>query len=310
MNVYSCTKNFSKEKQYYVNFHCHTLKSDGFCTAEELIERAIEQNAGATMILAVTDHNKLFDEFPQLQEKYKDKIILIPGCEISTTYVVPSTGRKIEVHIIALDYDLDNKELPKMLLKNHHDKRTYVEDILTKLETIGIHVADSYEELVEYAKPSPHVGRMVIARKMFENKQVNSIDEAFDKYFGSYGDRLCYVDNDFEFVSIEECVSTIIQSGGIPILCHPYFYDLTDGELLTLIKHFINAGGIAMETCYAFYTEEQQASLRKLCHAMGLKESAGSDYHGNAHERLDQHYPGQIAETLLNTDREMRTREE
>ena len=193
-----------KCRKYYVNFHCHTLKSDGFCTTEELIERTITQNEDATVIMAVTDHNKLSDELPQLQKKYEGQIILLSGCEVSTTYVVPGTERKIEVHIIALDYKPDSKELKEMLKKNRHDKRGYVEAILAKLENIGIHVVDNYEELVEFAKPSTHVGRMTLARMMVNKNMVSNVDEAFDLYFGSYGARTCYVDNHFEFVSIEE----------------------------------------------------------------------------------------------------------
>ena len=288
---------------YYTNFHCHTSASDGFCTDIELIERAIEQNPEGTMILAITDHNQNPQNFKVIQEKYKDQIILLPGCEVSTTYPILSTGRKIEVHIIALDYDLDSKEFADMLLRNQHDKRGYVEEILQKLDNIGIHVADNYEELLEFVKPSSHVGRMAISRMMVKKGITSTIDEGFDKYFGSYGEKKCYVDNSFEFVSIEECVSTIRNSGGISILCHPILYDLTKEELLELIALFAKSGGDAMEVFYPSHSDEERNGLLQICQNHGLNPSAGSDYHGNAHEHLRQKYPGEIAVALLNTKR-------
>ena len=288
---------------YYTNFHCHTSASDGFCTDVELIERAIKQNSDGIMILAITDHNQNPKNFKALQEKYKEQIILLTGCEISTTYKIPSTGRKIEVHIIALDYDLENKEFAAMLLKNQHDKRGYVEEILQKLDNIGIHVADNYEELAEFVNPSTHVGRMAISRMMVKKGLTSTIDEGFNKYFGSYGEKTCYVDNSFEFVSIEECVSTIRNSGGISILCHPILYDLTKEELLELISLYAKAGGDAMEVFYPSHSDEDCDELLQICQKEDLIPSAGSDYHGNAHEHLRQKYPGKIAVALLNRER-------
>ena len=291
-------------KNYYCDFHCHSNRSDGKCSRRQVIQNAILQNPGAAMILAITDHNVPFEDLEELQKEFEGEIILISGCEVSTTYLVPGTNRKVEVHINALNYQLDHQGFLMMLKKNKHDKREYIETILSKLEAIGIHVVDGYEELVEYVKPSDHVGRMAIARRMFEKGLVESIDRAFDKYFGSYGERLCYVDSPYEYVTIEEAVRTIRAAGGIPVLCHPYFYSLEDEQLRELIRVFKEAGGLAMEVEYGFYTEEQRAALRVLAEEYELKISAGSDYHGNAHERLNHQFACKIYEGLKMIGRE------
>ena len=286
-------------KKYVCDFHCHSNHSDGKLSRKQVILNAIEQNPGAIPIMALTDHNVSFHDMEELQEEFQGQALLISGSEISTTYHVPGSTRKVEVHIIALDYQLDHPKMLAMLKNNIHDKRGDIELILAKLENLGFHVVDSYEELEEYVKPSKHVGRMAIARKMFEKEMVESIDAAFDKYFGSYGERRCYVDSQVDYVSIEEAVQTTLEAGGIPVLCHPYFYSLEDHQLRELIRVFKAAGGLAMEVEYGFYTPEQRVALKELAEEYELEISCGSDYHGNAHERLDHQFPVKIYEGLM-----------
>lgn len=288
-----------EDKRYYCDFHCHSNRSDGRVTRKELIQRVIEENEGDTMILGISDHNIAFDDLDELQKEFDAKIVLVPACEVSASYVVPGTGRKLEVHINAIDYQLNHSDFLDMLKKNQHDKREYVEKILTKLSDVGVHVVDTYEELVEYAYPSNHIGRMVIARMMVQKGLVKTVDEAFDRYFGSYGDRTCYVDNPFEYVSLEEVVLTIRKVGGIPVLCHPYYYNLQNEDLMELIRFFKELGGLAIETEYSIYSETQRAHLRKVADSFGLGISAGSDYHGNEGEFLNHNFPGWIYEELM-----------
>lgn len=287
-------------KKYYCDFHCHSNYSDGKLSRRDVIKKAIEQNKGAVMILAFTDHNVAFHDIEELQKEFEGQVLLISGAEISTTYPVPGTKRKVEVHVNGLDYQVNHQGFLLMLNNNMQDKRETNELILSKLEALGIHVVDSYEELVEYVKPSIHVGRMAFARKMYEKGIVESIDQAFKKYFGSEGERLCYVDSPQEYMSIEAACKMILEAGGIPVLCHPYFYGLDEEQLEELIRRFKAAGGLAIEVEYGFYTEEQRASLRKLAEEFELAESCGSDYHGNSHERLDQQLGGkEIYEGLM-----------
>lgn len=257
-------------KKYYCNFHCHSNRSDGRLSCREVIINVIEQNEGAIMIIAITDHNVPSEKLEELQKEFEGKVLLISGSEVSTTYPIPKTDRKVEVHINALDYQVDHPGFLEMLKKNKQDKKTYVEAILRKLEALGFYVVGSYEELLEYVKPSDHAGRMALARKMYEKGMVESIDQAFNKYFGSYGEKLCYVDSPNEYVSIEEAVKTIRAAGGIPVMCHPYFYSLEEEQLRELIRCFKEAGGLALEAEYGFYTEEQRKALRKIAKEFGL----------------------------------------
>lgn len=290
---------FDNSKQYYVDFHTHSSRSDGKYSREELIEKAIEESVGAMMILAITDHNMPFDDILELQDKYENKVKLLSGSEISTSYNVPRTGEKIEVHIIALDY-IENQDFIDLLKRNQHDKRPYIEAILKKLEDVGYQVG-TYDELVEYAYPSTHIGRMTIARAM-EKKFGFTIDECFDRFFGSYGEKTCYVPNNFDYVTMEEAVRICKKAKAITVLCHPYFYSLEEADMLELIRFFRSVGGDAMETLYGKYSKEQIANLQEICKSLGLKESAGSDNHMNPGEHFGK-YPVTIYNELMKSER-------
>ena len=291
------------ERPYYCDFHVHSCVSDGACTREEIVKRAIKENEGKKIVLAISDHNKVFDDLEVLQEKYKNEIKLITGCEVSVNYVVPETGKNMEIHILALDYDKNALEFREMLQKNQHDKKIYIETILEKMEAIGIHVASDYEEVrnfvAESNHKSDHIGRMALARMMVAKGICSNIDECFDLYFGSYGKRQCYVPFPYTYVGMEEAISTIKKAGGIPILCHPYYYKLKDEQLTELVHFFKEKGGLALECFYGAYSATQREELMDVCKSTGLYPSAGSDFHGNPGEHLHHHFPGWIYDDLM-----------
>ena len=140
---------------------------------------------------------------------------------------------------------------------------------------------------------------MVLARMMVKKGLCTTVDECFDNYFGSYGKRLCYVDFPYTYVSMETAIENIKKAGGLPILCHPYLYNLDNEQLLALIRRFKELGGMAMECWYGAYTKEQRDSLLNICKTMGLLPSAGSDFHGNSGEHLHHEFPGKIYDDLM-----------
>lgn len=295
-------REMNENKKVYMDVHTHSRCSDGCMSKRDLIRKAIKENKGDRIVLAISDHNIPFTDCNELQEEFNDEIILIPACEVSCTYVT-SEGKSKEIHINAVDYKMCGQEyieFCEMLKKNQYDKRAYVEEILEKLEQIGIHVVDNYDELVDFVAPSKHMGRMAIARMMLKKGLVDSVDQAFDDYFGSYGKRTCYVENNFEYVSIEEAISTMLKTGAIPVLCHPYFYSFDKDELFRLISQFKAGGGLALESEYSAYTRIEKEELRAIAKQFGLICSAGSDYHGNEGEHLHhQFYCPELYEKLM-----------
>ena len=255
----------------YIDLHTHSCLSDGNLTPEALLAKAREAGIG---ILALTDHNATADltalrtAFPELK--------LIQGAEITCRYAAQ------ELHVVALGIDPDHPALRRVLERNNPDRRPYLTAILDKLRGLGLDVG-TYDDIQAANPESRHFGRMQIAKEMQRRGYVSTADEAFDVYMGAHGQRLAYVANPLEYVSLEEGVEAILAAGGIPVLAHLYYYLLdADGER-TLVRRFKELAGdrAAMEVHYAAYPPEQRGSLAAIADEFGLMHSCASDFHGN-----------------------------
>ncbi len=279
----------------FVDFHVHTLRSDGTETPESILAQARACGIGT---LAITDHNYALDPAPY-REAYPD-IRLIQGCEFSSKYL-NSKGKEQELHIVGLGFDPNHPLIQEVLRKNQPDRKPYINAILAKLRELDIHVG-TYEELMSEHPHSLHVGRTHIAMKMHRLGYVSSPEEAFDEYIGGFGRRRAYVKNPLTYVSPQECIHAIREAGGIPILAHLYYYQLEEVEQRELLRLFKSLAGdrAGIETDYAAYSPEQRESLRRLAKEYALLPSAASDYHGkHKGETLAQGFPSEDFQALL-----------
>ena len=262
-------------KHTYIDLHTHTLRSDGAYTPQQLCAMAQEAGIG---ILALTEHNYTEDitdlraQFPQLH--------LIQGVEIGCMYT-DSQGREVEIHVVGLGFDPSHPKIREVLANNDPDRRPYINTILDRLRQCGIDLG-SYEDMHRRYPDSRLVGRMNIAKCMKELGYVASVDEGFDRYIGAFGERRAYVPTPIRYVSMEDAVSAVIESGGLPVLAHLYYYDLEEQEYPRLLETFKVLAGEhgAMEVFYERYTQQQREELKQLADRYGLMYSAASDFHG------------------------------
>ena len=255
----------------YIDLHTHSCLSDGNLTPEALLTKAREAGIG---ILALTDHNATADltalrtAFPELK--------LIQGAEITCRYAAQ------ELHVVALGIDPDHPAIRRVLARNNPDRRPYLSAILDKLRGLGLDVG-TYDDIQAANPESRHFGRMQIAKEMQRRGYVATADEAFDVYMGAHGQRLAYVANPLEYVSLEEGVEAILAAGGIPVLAHLYYYLLDAEGERTLVRRFRELAGdrAAMEVHYAAYSPAQREALAAIADEFGLMHSCASDFHGN-----------------------------
>lgn len=258
-------------KGNYVDLHTHSTLSDGNLSPLALLTAAREAGIG---IFAMTDHNDTPDltpwraAFPELR--------LIQGAEITCRW------RGKELHVVALGIDPGNKKIQAVLRRNRPDRRPYLSAILDKLRSRGIDVG-TYDELQAANPDSNHFGRMQIAKEMQRRGYVATVDEAFDVYLGAHGQRLAYVPNPLEYVTLEEAVEAILAAGGIPVLAHLYYYLLDAEGERDLVRYFKELAGekAAMEVEYAAYTRRERDALAAIADEFGLMHSCASDFHGN-----------------------------
>ncbi len=283
-----------ENKKLYCDFHTHSTRSDGELSRAEVIELAIENNIGA---LAITDHNIPFDDLDELQKKYPE-IRLINGSEVSTYYDVPGTDEKKEIHVVALDFE-NTERFVSILLGNRFDSKDYVNSIIQKLCEAGLDASFTYDDLRAELNQE-FIGRMAIARKLLSLGQVGSMEEAFDEYIGDFGKRKAYVRPDVsQYIPMDTAIIEIRKAGGIPVLCHPYSYHLSEEQVVRLIQDFKKCGGLAMETMYSQYSSARQEQLKAYATKYGLLQSAASDFHGRGKKgSLEHHFPISIYRDL------------
>ena len=273
-----------------IDLHTHSCLSDGNLTPGELFAAA--RDAGIR-ILALTDHNATAELAPW--RAAFPELTLIQGAEITCRY------KGIELHVVALGIDPENPKLQAVLKRNQPDRRPYLSAILDKLRALGLDVG-TYDELQAANPHSRHFGRMQIAKEMVHRGYVNSADEAFDIYMGAHGQRLAYVPNPLQYVTLEEAVEAILSAGGIPVLAHLYYYLLDAEGERALVRRFKELAGekAAMEVEYAAYSRAQRDALGALADEFGLMHSCASDFHGNLEgETLAHGFDVELCRPLL-----------
>ena len=296
----------------WCDFHTHSTCSDGLLTPIELVRKAY---AAGIRVLSITDHNHTEDLSALrriIADEFDEEMILIQGAEISAIYV-DGNGVEHELHIVALGFDPNNPAIKAMLAAHKPDRRPYIDAILKRLkeECGGIDIG-TYDSIRAQFPAAQYIGRMIVARLLYEKGYTKSVDESFDIYVGSRGERRAYVKNPLRYSSLEDVVRTIIQAGGTPILAHPLYYDL-DGDnrvggeekerLVRTFKGFVDAyGGVGgMEVYYTRYKDiNERLYLLRLAQKYGLLISGGSDYHAQeAWETLEHRLSCSACSDLL-----------
>lgn len=123
-----------------VNFHCHSIFSDGDQTPEALAANFARQGV---RFAALTDHDTLegLPRFRQAAEK--NGVACLPGLELTCWY------KGIELHILAYGFDTENKELLAVLQSLRQAHYLEVQSIAGSIRKKGTnsskHSEDSYK---------------------------------------------------------------------------------------------------------------------------------------------------------------------
>lgn len=273
----------------YFDAHIHTSYSDGNYSVDEVIKMAADE--GSIRHLAITDHNKLLPNFNEIRKKYPN-IEIISGSEISADYHT-AEGEKKEIHIIGLFLEQTN-ELKDFLAKNTPDNRFRIEAMIKKLAECGVDIRyKTYDEFRKHYFPDRDmIGRPQLAAVIAREGYAPSAELAMDMYIGDYGERLAYVPNPHTFADMKSVINNIHIAEGVAILAHPLSYNLSDDEVIALVKHFKASKGDAMEVYYSRYDKEKRQILARIANENNLLYSCASDFHGNrVSDRLDNHFP-------------------
>jgi predicted metal-dependent phosphoesterase TrpH len=144
--------------------------------------------------------------------------------------------------------------------------------IVARLNELGYALA--WEDVARRAKG--RVGRPHIAAALVDAGHVATTQEAFDRLLAD--GQPAYVDAGS--LGPTEAVALVVESGGAPVLAHPYSLRMGDAELERFARELAGHGLRGVECFRPDHDDAQRAFTRRLCAQLDLAPAGGSDWHG------------------------------
>lgn len=246
-----------------IDLHTHSTASDGSMSPRELVRHAKESGL---LAMAITDHDTIDGVEEALDEGARLGIEVIAGVEISVDF-------DPEMHILGYFFGNSYKNFEPILKKLRLSRDERNPKMIEKLQSLGFDI--TLEEVRAEAKGNI-VARPHMASVMLKKGYVQSIREAFDKYISE--GKPAFVKKGK--MSPEECIENITKAGGIPVIAHPIFLNLTWDELDKLVESLTKVGLKGIETYYVENSEEDTDNLLKISLKHNIIPTGGSDFHG------------------------------
>ncbi|MDR2543151.1 MAG: PHP domain-containing protein [Treponema sp.] len=262
-----------------IDLHTHSNVSDGDLSPSMLIHKAAQ--LGLTAI-ALTDHDTIKGvESAKAASKEHENFQFIPGIEIIINWEgnkshngAPGLGLGGEFHLLGLGINKPSPAFITAIDGLFCSRETRNREILDRMHELSIDV--TLEDITAFSGghiiARPHFAAFLIKRKIVKN-----IEQAFAQYLG-VGKPL-YVPK--VGLSFEEAVTLIRESGGIPVLAHPFSLFIAWGRLPDLIKILKDMGLMGIEAWHPTTKRGSCRRLETLGKSLGLYITEGSDFHGS-----------------------------
>ena len=247
-----------------IDLHCHSTVSDGMLPPREVVRLA---HTNGCTLLALTDH----DHTGGLAEARAEAAALgmgfVNGVEISVTW------RHRSVHIVGLDFDVENEALQSLLAQVRQGRLKRLAAIAEKLEKKGI--VGAYEGALALAANPEMVSRTHIADYLIQAGHVRNKAQAFSKYLGD-GKSASVA---HEWASLEDCVAAIKGAGGLAVIAHPMRYGFSATAKRNLFEEFKALGGQGIEVHSGNCDKNDRLNYALLAERYDLLACSGSDFH-------------------------------
>lgn len=267
----------------FIDLHIHTTASDGTFSPKEVVEEAVRRGLS---VIAITDHDttqgipealEAIEVYYQEKdsedcqvnsdEENQEKLILVPGVEISCWYDTR------EVHMLGLFVDYKDSVFNGRLkgMEQERDRRN--DRMIEMFHEAGIPM--TLKDL-KFGEEDTVVSRAHFARYLEENGYVKSREEAFKKYIGDG----CPFYLTRNYISAETAVQWIHEAGGLAFLAHPYLYDFKEEKVRKMLRELKEAGLDGLEAYHSTTDNGRTNQLREYAKDLNLLVSGGSDFHG------------------------------
>lgn len=242
-----------------VDLHIHTKFSDGTLTLEEILWLASKRNVEE---VAITDHDTIINlrNCKELENLYGVRVI--PGVEIATDIK--------GMHILGYgikNFEMVEEYLIKMKILNEDGAKKTIE--ILKNQGINISLQDVVKVMT-----SDILTKRDIVRYMILSGYATTTLDVYKNFIGRGNNAYVPV---YKNKTID-VLNLIINSGGIPVLAHPYTLDLNT-NFDELIPQLISFGLKGIETNTVRHNEQQKVYFSKIAQKHLLIETAGTDFH-------------------------------
>lgn len=245
------------------DLHAHTNRSDGAHDPADLVEYAAGRGVE---VLAITDHDTMAGVSEAQAAGRAIGVEVIPGIELSIK--VPHGS----MHLLGYFTEPAPEPLAGLIAGFGEKRVERAREMVDRLNEMG--VAVDWDDVLEGAAGAP-LGRPHIAEALIRAGHVQERKEAFDLYLGD--GRPAFVGSDG--LDVEEGVTLVRESGGVPVLAHPGTLKLDDAHLDPFVGRLARAGLVGIEVHRPEHTPDQFAGYGALARKYGLIPSGGSDYH-------------------------------
>jgi hypothetical protein len=254
-----------------IDLHIHSTASDGTLTPKEIAALAVRQGLKA---IALTDHDSMEGIKGLLQDGPPEGIELLSGVEISAA-PPPALDLAGSLHLLGYGMDVMDPALNQTLEAQQAARINRTPAMIARLDELGITV--SLADIREQTGAS-QIGRPHIARWLFEEGLVQSMDEAFDRYLGR--GRPAYVEK--PRVPVSRAIEEIRTAGGVAVLAHPGLIALSGPQdYEKLVVELMSMGLQGIEVLYPQHSPEERVFFEKMAGRLGLLTTGGSDFHGD-----------------------------
>lgn len=249
-----------------IDLHMHTTLSDGSDSPEEIVARV--RDAGIT-VFSVTDHDVIKGGQAVRDCLREGDPAFIRGVEFSCK------DDRGQYHILGYAYDPAAKAIQGVVDRGHSLR---MKKVKARLDFIKNRFGFDFpraeiDKLLSMDNPGkPHIGNLMVKYGYVSSKEI-AIRE--------YIDRLRFRS---EYVGPEEAIVGILNSGGIPVLAHPFFGSggqlIVGEEMEERLKRLMGYGLQGVEAYYSGFSPMLTEEMLGLADRYGLYVTAGSDYHG------------------------------
>lgn len=246
-----------------IDLHIHSTLSDGTLTPLQIMAAARSKGISA---LSITDHDTMAAYPEAILAGQAHQVEVLPGIEITAHH------QGLSLHILGFGLDHQCQPLALGLHDIQQARHQRNLQIIDKLN--GFKLPISLEDLPKGG--NGQTGRPHIARALVDKGIVRSEQEAFAKFLRKDG--AAYVQR--QLLPVRQAITMITEAGGLAVLAHPGSLKLVDSELKTLVHGLLADGLAGIEVYHPMNSEKLLQFLLKLCLALGLLVSGGSDFHG------------------------------